>query len=137
MWLVILAAVSSVALAGALLALGFSMGRRSSESTLQAAQAVSGMTKVLADEATRQADLAEELRQTSERVSLQTTSAERMATAFDRLDANMALILDAMVSRGMLRRANRPAQAGETPVPPQLPIELVPSASSEQPTATG
>jgi hypothetical protein len=137
MWHDILVAALSAVVTGALLRVGFSMGQRSSESTLHAARAVSEMTGVLADEANRQADLSAEILSISSLVKEQTTSAERMATAFDRLDANMALILDAMISRGMLRRANRPAQAGEVPQPPSLPIETVPLASPGPPTVTG
>lgn len=137
MWLETLGMALSAGLAGALLALGFWMGKQSSESTLVAARAVSSMTTVLADEANRQASLASSIVSIETRVQQQTESATLMAAAFDRLDSNMALILDAMVSRGMMRRASRPAQAGETEAPPpKLPLEMI-SESPAPPTVTG
>lgn len=145
MWLEILA-VTAVAV------VAFWMGRQSSlsrsaagETMLHAAQAVQGSADRLFDAAQRETRMAEILEELTERVQKQTDSSLTMATSMEKLDSNVYLLMEAMSSRGLVKKA-APRQAGETTTspPPNLPLDRIPEAkspststSSELPTVTG
>jgi len=146
MWLEILA-VTAVAV------VAFWMGRQSSlsrsaagETMLHAAQAVQGSADLLFESARRERQLEEKIANLTTQVQQQTDSSLTAALALEKLDSNVYLLLEAMSSRGMVKKAS-PRQAGEaatTSPPPLMPLERIPVApspstttSSAPPTVTG
>jgi len=132
---------------------GFWMGRQSSRSESQAAQTILDAARAVdasadraLDQANRQANLAMQVDLIRTQVQQQTESSASLASAVDRLDANVYLVLEALTSRGLAKKVT-PRQAGETVTtnpPPPMPLERIPeaksrpsTASSEPPTVTG
>lgn len=121
MWEPVLILTAAVALAAMILSLGFSLGTRSSTSALAAAQAVSEMTQVLADEANRQATLSSTLEECSRDIMALAKATDLLASRMDRMSDNQLLLTDSFIQRGFLRAAATPAQVGQRSRPPAAP----------------